>query len=266
MAIMLFVGTAANFLIPLYMQMVQGRSGIQTSFSLIPYTLSIFLASTFVAFLYNKFTPSLIARSGFVVVAGALCLIAFTIRNDWGQLFVVLGLVLLGLGQGAIVALVFNTLLSSVPKPLAGDVGAWRGLVHNLSGSVGIAVASAFAVGMLASLIATGAAAHPEVSDELISKVNISDADFMTNAQLEAAIGERAGSPEELAAAVEVNADARLRSLQLSLLGLAGLALLAIVPAGRMPKRLQGELPEQMEPDDPDALDLDSPEATKEKP
>lgn len=256
MAIMLFVGTAANFLIPLYMQMVQGRSGIQTSFSLIPYTLSIFLASTFVAFLYNKFTPSLIARSGFVVVAGALCLIAFTIRNDWGQLFVVLGLVLLGLGQGAIVALVFNTLLSSVPKPLAGDVGAWRGLVHNLSGSVGIAVASAFAVGMLASLIATGAATHPEVSDQLISKVNISDADFMTNAQLEAAIGDRVGSPEELAAAVEVNEDARLRSLQLSLLGLAGLALLAIVPAGRMPKRLQGELPEQMEPDDPDALNI----------
>ena len=266
MSIMLFVGTAANFLIPLYMQMVQGRSGIQTSFSLIPYTLSIFLASTFVAFLYSKFTPSLIARVGFVVVAGALCLIAFTIRNDWGQLFVVLGLVLLGLGQGAIVALVFNTLLSSVPKPLAGDVGAWRGLVHNLSGSVGIAVASAFAVGMLASLIASGAAAHPEVSDQLISKVNISDVDFMTNAQLEAAIGDRAGSPEELAAAVEVNADARLRSLQLSLLGLAGLALLAIVPAGRMPKGLQGELPEQMEPDDPDALDLDSPEATKENP
>ena len=88
----------------------------------------------------------------------------------------------------------------------------------------------------------------------------------MTNEQLEVAIGERAGSPEELAAAVAVNAEARLRSLQLSLLGLAGLALLAIVPAGRMPKRLQGELPEQMEPDDPDALDLDSPEATKENP
>ena len=164
MAIMLFVGTAANFLIPLYMQMVQGRRGIETSFSLIPYTLSIFLASTFVAFLYDKFTPSTIARAGFVVVAGALCLIAFTIRNDWGQLFVVLGLVLLGLGQGAIVALVFNTLLSSVPKPLAGDVGAWRGLVHNLSGSVGIAVASAFAVGMLASLIATRGGGAPRRS------------------------------------------------------------------------------------------------------
>ncbi|HSO90196.1 MAG TPA: MFS transporter [Arthrobacter sp.] len=261
MGLMLFVGTAANFLIPLYMQMVQGLSSIETSFSIIPYTLSIFLASTFVAFLYSKFPPRTIAQAGFIVVAGALVLIAFTIRNDWGQIIVVLGLILLGLGQGAIVALVFNTLLSAVPKQLAGDVGAWRGLVHNLSGSVGIAVASAFAVGMLASLIASGAAAHPEVSDELISKVNISDANFMTNEQLEATIGDRAGSPAELAAAVDVNAEARLRALQYSLLGLAGLALLAIVPAGGMPGRMQGDLPEQLEPDDPDALEPDDPDA-----
>ena len=94
--------------------------------------------------------------------------------------------------------------------------------------------------------------------------MNISDADFMTNAQLEAAIGDRAGSPAELAAAVEVNAEARLRSLQFSLLGLAGLALLAIVPAGRMPARLQDGLPEQLEPDDPDALDPDALDTTQE--
>lgn len=54
-----------------------------------------------------------------------------------------------------------------------------------------------------------------------------------------------------------VNAEARLHSLQISLLGLAGLALLAIVPAGRMPKRRHDGLPEQMEADDPDALALD---------
>lgn len=254
MATMLFVGTAANFLIPLYMQIVQGRSGIETSFAIIPYTLSIFLASTFVAFLYEKFPPRTIAQGGFVVVSGALILIAFTIRNDWGQLFVVLGLILLGLGQGAIVALVFNSLLTAAPRDLAGDVGAWRGLVHNLAGSVGIAVASAFAVGMLSSLISSGAAAHPEVSPELIQKININDADFMTNAQVEAAIGDRVSSPSELAAAIEVNSDARLRALQISLLGLSGLALLAIVPAGRMPGRMKGDLPEQLEPDDPDAI------------
>ena len=85
-------------------------------------------------------------------------------------------------------ALVFNTLLSSAPKDLAGDVGAWRGLVHNLSGSVGIAVISAFAVGTLASTLAGSAQAHPEISAQLISEVNINNADFLTNPQLEAVL------------------------------------------------------------------------------
>jgi MFS family permease len=255
MATMLFVGTAANFLIPLYMQVVQGLSGIQTSFSIIPYTISIFLASTFVAYLYKVAPPRILGSIGFVVVAGALTLIAFTIRGEWGQFLIVLGLILLGLGQGAIVALVFHTLLSSAPKELAGDVGAWRGLVHNLSGSVGIAVASAFAVGILAAMLQVAADEHPEISDQLISEVNINEADFLTNAQLEAVLAETSATEAEAAAAIEINEEARLLSLKISLLGLAGLALLAIVPATRMPGRIAGELPEKLEPDDPDDID-----------
>lgn len=259
MAIMLFVGTAANFLIPLYMQMVQGLTGIQTSFSIIPYTLSIFLASTFVAYLYKAFPPRILASAGFVVVATALTILAFTVRGEWGQAFIVLGLVLLGLGQGSIVALVFNTLLSSAPKELAGDVGAWRGLVHNLSGSIGIAVASAFAVGVLAATLQTSAIEHPEISPELVAEVNFNDADFLTNDALAQRLGETSATADEIAVAVEINADARLKSLQWSLLGLAGLALLAIVPATRMPGRIDGELPEQTEPDDADAVDENLP-------
>jgi MFS family permease len=255
MATMLFVGTAANFLIPLYMQVVQGLSGIETSFSIIPYTLSIFVASTFVAYLYGRFTPRVLATAGFIVVAVALTLLAFTVRGDWGQAFVVIGLILLGLGQGSIVALVFNTLLSAAPKQLAGDVGAWRGLVHNLSGSVGIAVATAFAVGILASTLATSAVENPDISDELISEVNIDNADFLTNEQLEAVLAETSATDTEVAAAIEINEDARLRALQISLLGLALLSLLAIVPAMRMPGYRAGELPEKLEPDDDDPID-----------
>lgn len=254
MAIMLFIGTAANFLIPLYMQVVQGLSSIETSFSIIPYTLSIFLASTFVAYLYGRFSPSILATAGFVVVAGALTLLAFTIRGEWGQGFVVAGLILLGVGQGAIVALVFNTLLSSAPKELAGDVGAWRGLVHNLSGSVGIAVASAFAVAMLTSSLSTAVAEHPEISPNLVSQVNINNADFFTNEQLYAVLEKTTASEAEVAAATAVNEEARLRALQISILGLAAIALLAIAPASRMPKFRKGGLPAKLEPDDDDPI------------
>jgi MFS family permease len=246
MGLMLFIGTAANFLIPLYIQIVQGRGSFETSLSIIPYTLSIFVASSVVATLYSRFSPRVIARVGFIVVASALTLIAFTIRNEWTQALIVTGLILLGLGQGAIVALVFNTLLSSAPKELAGDVGAWRGLVHNLSGSVGIAVASVFAVSVLAGIIQADVRDHPELPPELVSQVNLDNVNFITNDQLSAVLAETTATPEQVDAAIALNEDARLLGLKISLLGLAALALLAIVPAGRMPGFTPGDLPERL--------------------
>jgi len=246
MAAMLFVGTAANFLIPLYIQIVQGRSSFQTSIAVIPYTLSIFIASTVVASLYKRFPPRQIARVGFVVVALGLILLAFTIRNEWEQFFVIVGLITLGLGQGAIVALVFNTLLSAAPKTLAGDVGAWRGLVHNISGSVGIALASVFAVGILSSMVLTGIAGNATLTDDLKSQVNLNSINFVTNDHLKDVLSATTATPEQVDAAVALNEEARLRALKISLLALASIALLAIVPAGRMPNYRPGDLPVEL--------------------
>ena len=247
MSAMLFVGTAANFLIPLYLQVVQGLTSFETSIAVIPYTLSIFVASSVVVTLYSRFAPRNIARFGFVVVASALILLAFTIRNEWEQFFVVLGLIVLGLGQGAIVALVFNTLLASSPKELAGDVGAWRGLVHNLSGSVGIALASVFAVTMLSTLITTGIAANAEkLTPELTSQVNLDNVDFLTNDRLESVLEQTTATPAQVDAAIALNEEARLRALQISLLALSAIAVLAIVPAGRMPGFTPGDIPAQL--------------------
>ena len=235
MAIMLFVGTATSFLLPLYMQVVQGLSGISTSLSIIPYTLSIFVANTLVSRLYDRFSPRQIARLGFVVVAGALTLLAFTIRNDWGQSLVVVGLVTLGLAQGCIVAMVFNTLLSSSPKHLAGDVAAFRALTHNVSGSAGIAVATALAVSLRGGMVLRDAVASPAISPQLIERINFDKVDFVPNARLDEVLAATDASPEEVTAAVKLYEDARLRSLRTTMMVLALLAVLAIVPAGKMP-------------------------------
>lgn len=248
MATMLFVGTAANFLIPLYIQIVQGRSSFATSISVIPYTLSIFIASTVVASLYKRMPPRQIARIGFVVVAAGLTLLAFTIRNDWSQILVVIGLITLGLGQGAIVALVFNTLLTAAPKNLSGDVGAWRGLVHNISGSIGIALASVFAVGVLGLLVSSQLVDNPTIPPELKSQVDLNQINFVSNDQLATTLSGTTATPEQVDEAVRINTEARIRALRTSLLVLAGLSLLAIVPAGRMPGVQADDEPDDGEP------------------
>lgn len=235
MALMLFIGTATSFLLPLYMQVVQGLSGFRTSLSIVPYTLSIFLANTQVSRLYDKFSPARITRVAFFFVFAALTLIAFTIRNDWSQFAVVIGLVTLGLAQGCIVALVFNKLLMSNPKELAGDVGAFRGLTHNISGSIGIAVGTAIAVSLLGGIVARDAVASPAFSPKLVQQVNFDNANFITNDQLKVVLKDKGATGAEADAAIEIFADARLRALRTTIMMLAALALLGLVPAGKMP-------------------------------
>lgn len=242
MSIMLFVGTAASFLLPLYMQVVQGFSGIKTSLSIVPYTLSIFVANTLVSRLYDKFSPRQIGRVGFLVVAAAMTLLATTIRNDWGQGVIVVGLVTLGLAQGCIVALVFNTLLSRSPKHLAGDVGAFRGLTHNVSGSAGIAVATAMAVSLLGGMVLRDANASPVITERITAQINFDKVDFVPNSRVDDVLASTDGTAEEKAKALKVYEDSRLRALRTTMMVLAVLALLGVVPAGGMPNFRKEEL------------------------
>lgn len=236
MGIMLFVGTAVSFLMPLYMQVVQGFVGIQVSLAVVPYTISIFIANTLVARLYDKFPPRAIASVSMAVVTLALVWLSFTIANDWGQASVIIGLVVLGLAQGCVVALVFNALLTSAPKENAGDVGAIRGLTHNLSGSAGIAVASAFAVGLLTSSAYSAASDSEIFTPEIVEQINFDNVNFFTNAQLEQVLTANTdATDEQIAVAVEEFTQARLDALRTTMLVLGGLAALAIVPARRMP-------------------------------
>jgi hypothetical protein len=223
----------------------------------VPYTLSIFVANTQVSRLYDRFSPAAITRAAFVVVFLALTLLAFTIRNDWSQVSVVVGLVTLGLAQGCIVALVFNKLLMSNPKELAGDVGAFRGLTHNISGSVGIAVGTAIAVSLLGVIVARDALESPAFSSELIEQVNFDNTNFITSDQLESILEERGATAEEADAAVEIYEDARLRALRTTLMFLAALSLLALVPAGKMPDFREPDLT----PEDEEGLTLATPRA-----
>lgn len=61
--------------------------------------------------------------------------------------------------------------------------------------------------------------------------------------RLESTLATTTATPEQVAAAVEINAAARLRALKLSFLTMAVLALLVIVPSRRLPGYVLGKVP-----------------------
>ena len=250
MAMIVLLGNAMTFLSPLYIQMVQGRSSFDTAVAMIPYQASVFAAAILVVRFYDSLTPIQIARYAFTVVAAGMAVLAFVMFNDWSNLLVVVGLVMVGIGQGALVTLLFNVLVTSSPKERAGDVGALRGTVNNLSAGVGTAIAGALVVGILSVNIQRAVVDHPELPPSLVAQVDMDNVTFVSNDRLADAMARTSATPEQVKAAVQVNADARLRALKLTFLMLSLIALLMIVPVRMLPAFRRGELPPGPQPQD----------------
>ena len=235
---------ALNFSVPLYIQIVQGRSPIATAVAMMPFNLTVFFTAMLIVRFYDKFTPRQIGRYGFILCTVALLWLAFVVHNDWSEVPVLLGLVVFGIGQGSLVTLLFNVLVTASPKELAGDVGSLRGTTQNLAAAVGTAVAGALLVGLLSAAVLASIAANPKLPFELQSQIDLDSINFISNDRLQRAMESTTASPAQVAEAVRVNADARLRALKIGLLIMAGIAMLAIFPAQRLPNYIPGDVPD----------------------
>ncbi|MHB2267078.1 MFS transporter [Aliihoeflea sp. PC F10.4] len=235
---------ALNFSVPLYIQIVQGRTPLATAVAMLPFNLTVFFAAMVIVRFYTKFTPRQIGRAGFILCAVALLWLAFVVRNDWSSIPVLFGLILFGIGQGSLVTLVFNVLVTASPKELAGDVGSLRGTTNNLAAAVGTAVAGALLVGLLSSAVMRQLTENPQLPIEIQSQVNLDSITFVSNDQLANVIAATTASPEQKAEALRVNTESRLLALKIGFLIMAGLAIVAIFPTGKLPSYRPGEIPE----------------------
>lgn len=237
------LGSATTFLVPLYIQIVQGRTGMQTAVAVIPFSLASFVAAVLVIRLYGRMSPRRIARYAFLVVAAGVGLLGVVIRNDWSTFMVIVSMVLAGLGEGSLVTLLFNVLVTASSKELAGDVGSLRGTTNNLAAGVGTALASALVVGVLGSGVHRALVHNPVIPNELKREMNLDNVPFTSNAQLRNFLEKTGATQEQVHEAERINTEVRLVALKVSFFTLAGLALLAFFPAGGLPDYIRGEVP-----------------------
>jgi MFS family permease len=244
-ALFIIVGMegAINFSVPLYIQIVQGSPAFQTSIAMMPFMLTVFFTAILIVRLYKRFTPRQIATGAFLLVAAGTAWLAFVVHNDWSVPPVIAGLITVGLGQGALVTLLFNVLVTASPKELAGDVGALRGVTQNLAAAVGTAVVGALLVGLLSTMIIGELNQNPVITAELKDEVNLTNLNFMSDAQINERLGTTSATPEQLDEALRINAEARIRALKIGFLCLSGLALVAILPCRWLPDYKPGEIP-----------------------
>lgn len=244
MFIVVSLESALNFTVPLYIQIVQGRTPFDTSIAMMPFNLTVFFTATLVIRFYRRFTPRAIGMFSFVLTTVALIWLAMVVTNNWETVPTILGLIVFGVGQGALVTLVFNVLVTAAPKELAGDVGSIRGTTQNLAAAVGTAAAGAMLVGLLSFNVGQAVISNVDLPDSIVAQVDLDQINFVSNDRLREVLSRSDANPSAVDAAVQINTDARLRALKLGLLILAGLSAVAILPASRLPSYRPHEIPD----------------------
>ncbi len=232
--IVVIIEACVSFLVPLYIMIVQGQSSLQTGFAIMPFNLSVFFAAMFVVRLYDRLPPRTIARLALLLIAAGMAWLALVMRNDWTSMPVIIGLVTIGAAQGALMTLLFNVLVTAAPRQFAGDVGSVRGTAINLAFSVGTAVSGALAVGLLTAIVMANLSGNPLIPANLVAEVGLNTVNFVSNDHLRDLLAETSATPDQLAQAILINTEARLRALKIAFLLLAGLTLLAIIPTGKL--------------------------------
>lgn len=120
------------------------------------------------------------------------------VTNNWHTVPTILGLVVFGIGRGALVTLVFNVLVTASPKELAGDVGSVRGTTQNLASAVGTAVAGALLVSLLTLSLGRALVERDYVPEEIAEHTSLQDPNFIPNDQLRASLEETGASAEQV--------------------------------------------------------------------
>ena len=84
---------------------------------------------------------------------------------------------------------------------------------------------------------------NPTLPIEIQSEVNLDNITFVSNDHLKDVIARTSATPEQKAEALRINTESRLLALKIGFSIMAGLALLTMLPASRLPAYRPGEIP-----------------------
>ena len=209
----------AMIVLPLFLQMTLEYNAMQAGLSLAPLSLTMFAVAVIAGKRAGNRRAASIIRAGFLLAAvGMAIIIPIVPRVDSGW-YLVIPLVVAGSGLGLLVSQLNNYALAPIEEERISEAAG----VNSAAGSFGLSFGLAMAGGlMLAALsfsftnLTEASTVIPPAQQQQIAAALETDAEVMSNTALAEQI---VGQPPEVEAAVlEINDEARNRSLQVALL------------------------------------------------
>lgn len=231
------------FALPLFLTVVLELSPLETGLRVFPLSVALLLAAAGIPRLFPHANPRRVVRLGLVALAIGSGFLVAGMHPGADAAVVALPMVLLGGGLGALSSQLGAVTVSAVPDERSPDVGGLQNTATTLGSSLGTAVIGSVLITALSASAISGLQQNPDVPAGISEQASVelaSGVPFVSDPQLETALGNLGVTGATAAAVVEVNTAARLDGLRTAF-GAAGLvALLGLFATSRIPSRPVG--------------------------
>src|SRR5262245_34223262 len=227
------------FTIPLYLSVCLGRTSIRPGARLLPLSITLRVAALGIPRLFPGVSPRLVVRAGLLgLFAGTVVLLA-GLEPDSGPEIVFIPMLLIGLGIGALASQLGAVTVSAVPDEQSTEVGGIQNTATNLGASLGTAISGSILIAAVSASFLANIRENPAIPPNVKAQAEVELAggvQFVSDADLEAALDAANVDPATSDAALDAYADARLDGLKAALAILALLTLSALFLAPRIPR------------------------------
>jgi EmrB/QacA subfamily drug resistance transporter len=234
------------FLIPLFLSVVLELSAIDTGLRIMPLSLALLVAAAGVPKLWPHGSPRRIVRVGILLMlAGIVCLMSGIDLNASAGV-VLIPMLLLGLGIGALASQLGAVTVSAVPVSQSGEVGGLQNTATNLGASLGTALAGSVLIAVLTASLIAGIQNNPQVPASVKQQASTelaSGVPFISDTALRSDMAKAGQSESVTNAVVAENQSARIVGLDTALAVLAVIAIITLFFTGRIPTAQPEEVP-----------------------
>jgi Na+/melibiose symporter-like transporter len=228
------------FTIPLFLSISLGLSALETGARILPLSITLLLAAAGIPRFLPNASPRRVVRVGLLAMFAGIVALLASMDATASAAIVTVPLLLTGFGVGALASQLGAVTVSAVPDEQSPEVGGLQNTSTNLGASIGTALAGSILLAALTTSVLTGIEQNPQVPDSVKSQASVqlaAGAPFVSDADLEAALGQAGVTGEAADAILDVNAQARVDGLRAALFVLALIAFLGLFSARRVPTR-----------------------------
>ena len=226
------------FVIPLYLQVVQGFDAFQTGLRLLPVSIAMLVASVLASALGRAAGPRRIVRLALAVLAVAVVWLLATIDPVIDDAQFAGAMALVGVGTGLLASQLGNVVQSSAGEEERSEVGGLQFTAQNLGSALGTALIGSILLGALAHAFTAQVADDPRLSEEARKQTGIaleSGISFVTTDQVRSAAEGAGLPPSEVEAVTDSYASAQLEGLKAAILATGGVTVATFLVTSNLP-------------------------------